>query len=190
MIAVVRSRRLARVAALLGGLLAALAAASAWLAAEDAVERCPAIAVLNGDHPARVDEAVRLRNDDARVVMWLTSDPHSAGAETADAGTASNVRRLRARGISPDGVVVLPGEARGTRAELEILRVEALRREFPCVVVVTSPWHGPRVKATWLRMDAPRPRLIVRHAPAAGYGGWWSAAVEIAGTAAALTGLR
>jgi len=57
------------------------------------------------------------------------------------------------------------------------------------VIAVTSPVHARRVKVTW-RHDAggETPRLVVRHAPNAGYTGWKSEARELVLSVRALLG--
>src|SRR6185503_20399903 len=113
--------------------------------------------------------------------VWLTRDPRSGDAETPDAGTASNVRRLVGAGVPATDIVIVPGEARRTRAELDLIGIEARRRGVACVIVVTSAAHGARVKATWLRHGGAAPRLVVRHAPNAAYTGWKVASREAVG---------
>jgi uncharacterized SAM-binding protein YcdF (DUF218 family) len=187
--------RRARVTALVGlGALALLGAGMLWLAREDALAPCPVIAALNGDQPARVDEAARLHSaasgpGGVAPAIWLTNDPRSGNADTVDAGTDSNVKRLLALGIPRAAIEILPGAAINTHAELEIIRHAAEGRGASCVIVVTSPWHVARVKATWLRTTGTTPRLVVRRAPGAQPVTWWAAAKQVGGTLAALIGL-
>jgi uncharacterized SAM-binding protein YcdF (DUF218 family) len=184
------SHTLALAAVLLLGPPAAWGGAlGGWLAIEDPVERCPAIVVLNGDQPARVDEAARLHHAGVGREIWLTSDPRSGDASIADAGTRSNAARLLAHGgIAPAAIHMVPGAATGTRAELEAVASELRRRTLFCAVLVTSPLHGRRVKLTWQRIVGASPRAVVRHAPGAGHAGWWAEAKELGGTVLAWIG--
>ena len=59
---------------------------ASWLTVEDPIEPCPALVVLNGDPPARVDEAERLYRARVAPTIWLTVDPRS-GEGGGDAGT-------------------------------------------------------------------------------------------------------
>ena len=172
--------------ALLG--IAAYVAVPWWLTPEDRAERCAAVVVLNGDAPWRADEAARLYQAGAAPEIWLTIDPRS-GPMGTDTGTTSNIRQLVARSVPRDVIHVLPGTAVGTRAELGIVWNETMRRAAGCVIAVTSPVHARRVKVTW-RHDAggETPRLVVRHAPNAGYTGWKSEARELVLSVRALLG--
>jgi uncharacterized SAM-binding protein YcdF (DUF218 family) len=178
------------IAVVLGNAPAAASPLAAWLAVQDPLEPCPVTAVLNGDEPARVDEAARLYHAGIGREVWLTSDPRSGNQEVTDAGTQSNLRRLiEAGGIPARAIHILPGPATGTHAELAILAAEVRRRDLPCVVIVTSPLHARRVKATWARIAGGAPRAVVRHARGAGYVGWWIELKELGGTLLARIGL-
>ena len=170
--------------------IAGAGALEKWLAVEDPVEPCSVVAVLNGDPPARVDEAARLYHMGVGRQIWLTSDPRSGGSDAGDAGTAWNLARLLAHGGIPRAAIELvPGAASGTRAELEAIAAELRRRTLTCAVVVTSPLHARRVKATWQRVAGTSPRAVVRHAPDASYRGWIVELKELGGTVLAWTGL-
>ena len=161
-----------------------------WIAVQDPLEPCPVTAVLNGDEPARVDEAARLYRAGFGEEIWLTNDPRSGNREVADAGTQSNARRLVEAGRLPARALqILAGTATSTRAELAIIAAELRRRGLPCAVIVTSPLHARRVKATWVQIAGGAPRAVVRHAPGAGYVGWWIELKELGGTMLARVGL-
>jgi hypothetical protein len=176
-----------------GALVLAVAAGGAMaftsLGREDSIEACPALVVLNGDHPARADEAARRRREGFDGEIWLTDDPRS-GDGHSDVGTRSNVARLIAAGVPESALRIVPGAASGTRAELAAIAAEMRRRDMPCVVAVTSPLHGARVKVTWWSLEGSTSRLIVVHAPNAGYAGWRVAARELGLTMLAAIGLR
>ena len=142
-----------------------------WLDAEDPLRPCVAIAVMNGDQPARADTAARIARSGIAPEIWLTNDPRSGGGGLGDAGTASNIRRLVSQGVSAGALRILEGHADGTRAELTVIRDATMQRSAACVIVVTSPAHAARVKVTWRRVPEPRPQLIVRHAAGPGYAG-------------------
>jgi uncharacterized SAM-binding protein YcdF (DUF218 family) len=146
-------------------------AVSDWLALEDPVERCPALVALNGDYPARADEAARLYHAGLGGEVWLTSDPRSSDSR-GDVGTRSNAARLVARGVSAAAIHMVPGAATGTRAELHAVAAELRRRAVPCAVLVTSPLHARRVRVTWEHAVGSAPRAVIRHAPNSDYGSW------------------
>ena len=169
--------------AVAGALVLVLVGAAAWLgvprwlSVEDALAPCPAIVVLNGDTPARADEAARLYHAQAGSEVWLTDDPNSSDP-AGDAGSRSNTAHLGARGVLAQAIRRVPGRARGTRAELEAVGAELQRRGLSCAIAITSPLHARRVKLTWDRRVG-SPQLIVRHAPGANYIGWDNAAREL-----------
>ena len=139
-----------------------------WLAAENPLERCPTLVVLNGEHPGRADEAARLYRAGYGREVWLTDDPKSSAAD-GDAGTHSNRTYLLAHGVPGAAIRVVPGAATSTRAELEAVGSELRRRGGACVLIVTSPLHVRRVRVTWRRVIGEAPRAIVRGATATEY---------------------
>jgi uncharacterized SAM-binding protein YcdF (DUF218 family) len=180
-----RALLLAFVVMLAGG--AAWFGVPRWLSVEDPLEACPAVVVLNGDPPARANEAARLYRLGSTSEIWLTSDPLSSD-EDGDAGTRWNTTHLVRIGVAAPAIRVVPGHARGTRAELELVAAELTRRKISCALVVTSPLHARRVKVTWRRHIGASPRVIVRLAPDANYVGWDRTLKELAGTVRALAG--
>ena len=132
------------------------------LRGDDRVDACDVVVVLNGSHPVRAVEAVRLHLSGVGRDVWLTSDPRSAGPDGRDAGTVSNLTLLVAAGVPKERIVLLAAHAAGTRAELEVVAGELRRRGLGCAVLVTSAIHGPRVRLTWAWTIGPIPRTIVR----------------------------
>ena len=132
-----------------------------WLAADDPPERCLALVVLNGEHPNRADEAVRLYRAGFGREVWLTDDPKSSDPD-GDAGTRSNRKHLIAQGIPPAAIRAVPGAATSTRAELEAVAATMRGRTATCAVLVTSPLHVRRVRVTWQRVIGEAPRAVVR----------------------------
>jgi hypothetical protein len=165
-----------------------LVAASFWLEREDDLRRCPAIAVLNGDQPARVDTAADIARSGYSDEVWLTNDPRSGTATVPDAGTESNALRLASRGVAPAAIRVLSGAARGTRAELQLIGDQARGRSLACTIIVTSPAHVARVRVLWRTIPEPKPTVVIRHASNPGYAGGGVRARELAFFAAALVG--
>jgi uncharacterized SAM-binding protein YcdF (DUF218 family) len=137
---------------------AAAGVGSEWLAREDPLERCPALVVLNAEHPGRADDASRLYRDGFGVEVWITEDPSSA----SEAGTGSTRKRLMALGVPVGTIHRVPGAATSTRAELASVAAEMRRRAVPCAVVVTSPLHLRRVRVTWQHLGPGTPRAIIR----------------------------
>ena len=165
-----------------------LVVGSFWLEREDDLRRCPAVAVLNGDHPARVDTAAEIALSGYSDEVWLTNDSRSGTATLPDAGTQSNARRLASRGLAPAAIRVLARGARGTRAELQLIGDHARDRSLACTIIVTSPAHVARVKFLWRTIPEPKPGLIIRHASNPGYTGGGARARELALLVAALAG--
>jgi uncharacterized SAM-binding protein YcdF (DUF218 family) len=151
---------------------------SDWLSPEHPLEPCLAIVALNGDQPARADEAARLHQRGIGVEVWLTSDPRSGADGRSDEGTRSNARRLLSHGIPNAAIHLVPGAATSTRAELAAIAAELRARAVPCAVLVTSPLHARRVMVTWQRVVGAAPRAVVRHAPNAQYRGGWRLEVK------------
>ena len=159
--------------------------AARWLPVQDPLRECPALSVLNGDPPFRADEGARLYQAGREV--WLTSDPASGDA-AGDAGTRWNMTHLIERGVPRAAIRVVPGAARGTRAELQAIATELTRRGFDCTIVVTSPLHTRRAKLTWQRYVGSAPRAIVRHPSESNYVGWETVWRELRGIARLWTG--
>jgi hypothetical protein len=168
--------------------LGVLVGTSVWLEREDALVQCAAVAVLNGDQPARVDAAARIARSGYADEVWLTNDPRSGTGSSTDAGTVSNVRRLAAHGVAPTAIRVLDGAAQGSRAELRVIRDHAQRHTVSCAIVVTSPAHVARVRMLWRRVPDPKPVVILRHASDPGYTGAVVRARELALLVGALVG--
>ena len=162
-------------------------AAPRWLSVEDPLRDCPTIVVLNGDTPSRAEEVARLHHAGGGREVWLTDDPLS-GDRQGDAGTRGNARRLVELGVPAGSIHVVPGVARGTRAELQAVAAELGRRRFDCAVIVTSPLHTRRVKITWQRhVGSPR-QVVVRQSSGGNYVGWGKVRKELAGSLMALAG--
>jgi uncharacterized SAM-binding protein YcdF (DUF218 family) len=172
---------------LVAGGSALFLAAPRWLSVEDPLRDCPTIVVLNGDTPSRAEEGARLHHAGGGREVWLTDDPLS-GDRQGDAGTRGNARRLVELGVPPGSIHVVPGTARGTRAELEAVAAELGRRRFDCAVIVTSPLHTRRVKITWQRHVGSSPQLVVRPSSGGNYVGWGKVRKELAGSLMALAG--
>ena len=163
---------------------------SEWLARPDPLQPCPTLVVLNGEHPARADEAARLYHAGTGREIWLTDDPGSAD-HVSDVGTRSNHAHLVARGVPAAAITVVPGVARGTRAELAVIAAALRQRALSCAVLITSPLHVRRVRVTWRGVADDSPRAIVHGAPGGTYGaGWAGEAKELALTFFAWIGVR
>jgi uncharacterized SAM-binding protein YcdF (DUF218 family) len=158
-----------------------------WLPVQDPLRECPALVVLNGDPPFRVEEGARLYHEGRGREVWLTDDPAS-GDQMGDAGTRWNARRLVDLGVPGASIHIVPGAARGTRAELEAIGAELVRRGFDCTIVVTSPLHTRRAKLTWRRYIGTSPHMVVRHPSDSNYVGWDSVWREVRGLARLCTG--
>jgi uncharacterized SAM-binding protein YcdF (DUF218 family) len=159
-----------------------------WLPVQDPLRDCHALVVLNGDPPFRVEEAARLYHGSRGREVWLTNDPSSSD-QMGDAGTRSNARRLVELGVPSPSILVVPGAARGTQAEVAAVVAELRRRGFGCAIVITSPLHTRRTKMTWQRHVGDSPHLIVRHPSDSNYVGWDNVWRELRGIARLYTGL-
>jgi len=161
-------------------------AAPRWLAVEDPLRPCPAIVVLNGEE-RRTDEAARLYHAGIGSEVWLTQDPASHD-EAGDRGVRWSRARLVTLGVPAAAVYQVPGDARRTRAEVAVIAGALRRRALPCAVLVTSPPHARRVKATWWWVVGRSPQAVVRHAPNALHAGWAVVARELPVTLLAVAG--
>jgi uncharacterized SAM-binding protein YcdF (DUF218 family) len=181
-----RGSRVVGVVAVVGALLAAgaiLAARGAgrWLVVDDPVERAVAIAVLGGGFPFRAIEAASLYRQGWAGEVWVprSGDP---GREAALIRLGfepshehdSSVGVLRAQGVGPGAIHVLPGLAQSTAQELRLVAVELGRRGGGSVILVTSKPHSRRVRATWRLVAGRTLRAVVRYAPEEPFDTrWW-----------------
>jgi uncharacterized SAM-binding protein YcdF (DUF218 family) len=176
------------VAAGSGILVSALfATAPRWLPVQDSLQECTTVVVLNGDPPFRVEEAADIYRAIHAREIWLTADPAS-GDRRGDAGTRWNARGLVELGVPSAAIHVVPGAARGTRAELAAVAAELARLHRPCAVAVTSPLHTRRAKMTWRRDVGVSPQLIMRHPSGSNYVSRQQAGQELLGIARMLAG--
>jgi uncharacterized SAM-binding protein YcdF (DUF218 family) len=150
-----------------GGL--AVRGAGAWLVVADPLARVPAIAVLGGDFPFRAVEAARLYGEGWAPEVWLQRGVvPERDALLARLGMvmqeeeSANRAVLVRLGVPPGAVRLLPGEARSTAEELQLVGREAVRARAQAVIVVTSKPHTRRVRLAWRRLVGDRPAAIVR----------------------------
>ncbi len=172
-----RGARVATVVAVAAVLLAAGAIVAArgvgrWLVVDDPVERAVAIAVLGGGFPFRAVEAASLYRQGWAGEVWVprSGDPEREAAlirlgfEPSHEHDSS-VGVLRAQGVRPGAIRVLPGLAQNTAQELRLVAEELGRRGGGAVILVTSKPHSRRVQATWRLLAGPTLRGVVRYAP-------------------------
>ena len=148
-----------------------LSLTSRWMVVEDSLDdgttavRPIAIAVLNGDTPARAKEAAALYRAQASTEIWLTQFTRDDyPAPIRDAGTTDNCKTLRAESIPLDAVVVFDESARKTLGEVRQIADEVRRRGGTSVILVTSTYDTGRVRLLWRSAVGEFPQAIVRGA--------------------------
>jgi uncharacterized SAM-binding protein YcdF (DUF218 family) len=141
-----------------------------WLVVEDQLAPAAAIAVLNGDHPTRALEAARLYHAGWAPEVWLTQHPdepvqaaQAARGELVDQGTRSNLAVLRAHGVPPGALRVLPGAIGNTLDEIILIARALHGHADAAAIIVTSAPHTRRAATLW-RHHAGHLRAIVRPA--------------------------
>jgi uncharacterized SAM-binding protein YcdF (DUF218 family) len=155
-----------------------------WLHVDEVLRPASAIAVMNGDNTRAETAAALFRAGYGREI-WLTNDPRSGSAGTADAGTAENLRRLERAGVPREAIRQMPSPAGSTKAELQQIGWQLRRRGMDAAIVVTSTLHGRRVRLLWDCAVGDPPHVII-HAPA--YGNYVGSGVvrrELLGSVAA-----
>lgn len=136
-----------------------------WIIVNDPLVRADAIAVLNGDYPARAHEAAALFKAGWAPEVWLTQDRGSFSdalqPPIRDAGTDSNCRMLKTKRIPLDATVVFQLPAEGTLGEIEQIAGELQHRGGAVVILITSTYHTRRVKLLWRAVVGDHPKAIV-----------------------------
>jgi uncharacterized SAM-binding protein YcdF (DUF218 family) len=140
------------------------------------------LAILNGDHPYRAQEAARLYRTGWAREIWLTRVADTPGltedvpgAIKVDRGTQSNREFLEQAGVPEKAIRVLPDVIGNTVDELALIADVVRRQSGDRIIVVTSPWHTRRVALTWRRVVGASPRLILQAASDGPYDArrWW-----------------
>jgi uncharacterized SAM-binding protein YcdF (DUF218 family) len=182
-----RATRVVVIAALVAlvisaGVTLSVRALGRWLVVNDAMARASAIVVLGGGYPFRALEAASLYREGWAPEVWLprSADPNRdaalmrLGFEPV-VEHASSAAVLAHRGVPAAAVRVLPGVVQSTADELEVVAAELARRSGDTVVLVTSPPHTRRVRATWRAVVGRAPRAIIHYAQDEPFdaGRWW-----------------
>jgi len=162
---------LAGAALLVFGYAPLLRGIAAFLVVEDFLEPASAIVVLGGQVPFREMEAARLyRAGWAHRVVTIRPSQQQEQRALQKLGVAvqggwelSHAVLIRL-GV-PSSAIILPREeAEGTLEELQIA-AQTLQPNGTPVILVTSKYHGRRVRLTWRYVTGGRSRAIVRLTP-------------------------
>jgi uncharacterized SAM-binding protein YcdF (DUF218 family) len=141
-----------------------------FLIVEDPLEPAAAIVVLRGQVPFREMEAAALYHAAwaPKLVLVKNAEWEAGQALRAlgvpfpaewELGRAALLRL----GVPPSAIVVLESEAPGTLEELQIVaQALASEAEHRPLILVTSKFHGRRVRRMWHHVAGPRDRGIVR----------------------------
>jgi len=162
---------LAGAALLVFGYAPLLRGIAAFLVVEDSLEPASAIVVLGGQAPFREMEAARLYRAGwaHRVVMIRPSRLQEQQAlqklgVAVQEGWELSREVLIRLGVPPSAIFVPREEAEGTLEELQIA-TQTLQPNGTAVILVTSKYHGRRVRLTWHYVTGGRSRGIVRLTP-------------------------
>lgn len=123
-----------------------------WLIVEDPREPADAVVALAGAEGERLAAAIRLCRDDpgARLVIVGPDTPLLevyTGEDSLSQGEAK--RRIAIRKGIPNERVVLALGATSTYEEAQTIHELATHRNWKHVIVVTSPFHSRRSRATF-----------------------------------------
>ena len=139
-----------------------------FLVVEDSLEPASVIVVLGGQVPFREMEAARLYRAGwaPRVVMVRPSRREQQqalqklGVAVQEGWELSHEVLIRL-GVPPSAILVSKEEADGTLEELQIV-AQTLKPNGTPVILVTSKYHGRRVRLTWHYVTRGESRGIVR----------------------------
>lgn len=188
---------LAGVLAALGGGLA-VAGVGHWLAASDPLVRADAIVVTAGGLPFRAMGAAELYRQGWAPEVWLTV-PSQPARDAALARLGIEVpgeevysrRVLERLGVPGARIRLLLPRARNTAGEVGIVG-EALRRAGATrVIIVTSPPHVRRVRASWRSLAGNGLAAVVRGTGADPFdpARWWATSTDALAVAREVLGL-
>jgi uncharacterized SAM-binding protein YcdF (DUF218 family) len=167
------------IAALLACVLVEL---GSWLVVADPLEAAPAVVVLSGSMPYRAMEAARIYREGWAPEVWLTQwEQEIWHADLARIGIHipreyEYSREVLVRsGVPAAAVRLLEGRVLNTVDEVRIVARELNRIHGERVIVVTSPLHTRRVRATWRAIVGDSPAIVVRPTGASRYDAtrWW-----------------
>lgn len=141
-----------------------------WLAIEDPCEPACCVVVLGGHVPFRPMEAAAIFKAGWAPEIWIARFPENAseialrpfGVEITPEFVISR-RVLEVLGVPEQAMVVLE-PSRDTREEMDRVYQRLSSAPQGAVILVTSGFHGRRVKATWKKRAGSSRRAIVRTA--------------------------
>jgi uncharacterized SAM-binding protein YcdF (DUF218 family) len=140
-----------------------------WLVVSDALAEADAIVVLRGSPQYRAKEAGRLYLDGYAPQVWLPRTAASNSSALTDLGIPEppDYDRLVLEHLGvPAAAIHLVGlESRNTAEEILSIRSQLDRVGAEKVIIVTSPFHTRRVRATWRKLVSEPYQLTVRPAP-------------------------
>ncbi|HYP02124.1 MAG TPA: YdcF family protein [Pyrinomonadaceae bacterium] len=156
-----RAGRVVRVLLLVAALWSVAAwGAARWLKVESGLARADALVVLGGSgaYVERTHRAAELWRAGRAPKIILTNDYQVSGWSVAEQRNPLFVERafaeLRAAGVPPEKIEVLPAPATGTYTEASLLRAYATERNVRSLLFVTSAYHSRRALWTVRRVFA------------------------------------
>ena len=172
--------------------------AGSWLVAQDALERADVVVVLGGQAPFRAMEAARIYHAGFAEKIWLT--PGFVSEEdrmllqlAVHRPTEAEVSRqvLERLGVPAPAIRILPEPTVNTAAELKVIADEMNRTLSNRVIIVSSKYHGRRIRALWRNLADDRKRAIVRCAPDDPFDPqrWWATTSDVISVAREWFGL-
>ncbi len=175
-------------AALLLGILAwfaspiFLAAAGAFLVADEEPVRSDAIVVLSGSFPDRILEAVDLYQAGFAAEIVLCREPENAGfRQLRDRGASvprifeNNVSVAEQLGVPKQAITVLERSAGSTFTEARVVLQYLADRGAESMLLVTSKYHTRRAGAIYRHLAGGAIRVTTRPARYGAFqpGAWW-----------------
>ncbi len=155
-------------------LLAAIAArfAGAWLVVSDPLQPARAVVVLGGQMPFRAMEATAVYKQGWTTEVWITPGRATVEDEALarlgiDKPSESAYSRLvlERLGVPHDAIRSLAGSNRNTADEVRSIARELRATDSHRVILVTSKYHGRRVKMLWRVLVGSEPEAILRYTP-------------------------
>jgi uncharacterized SAM-binding protein YcdF (DUF218 family) len=166
-----------------GGLVAwAVARLGTWLVVADPLEPSRAVVVLSGYMPYRAMEAAKIYREGWAAEVWLTEWSQTRRrADLARLGISMpredeySHEVLRRSGVPDGSIHLLDGAVVNTVDEIHVIARQLARVGGERVIIVTSPPHTRRVRASWRAIVGESPHAIVRPSTSERYDGahWW-----------------
>jgi uncharacterized SAM-binding protein YcdF (DUF218 family) len=146
--------------------------AGTWLVVEDPLLPALAAVILGGHVPFRAMEAAAIYKSGLVSEVWITQGVLSEEDRALvrleiekPADHLYSVKVLKQRGVPGTAIHILEKPVPNTAEELRAILIAAQQARAQRVVLVTSKYHGRRVRMLWHSMADSHPQAIVRYAP-------------------------